>query len=218
MIPRGTISLVFDDGYTEVFNYVVPLLEKYNMHGVFAVPIESSQLEEQTKMSLTPYQQWLKITQKGHEIAGHSISHKNLTTLSKEELDHECKLPAETLSASTLVYPGGARNEAVIKTAAQYYKAGRTVVKGFETIPPKDPMQLHSYDFTAKNYSTIKANMLALWAYATNNWLIETYHLIETPPLSITHSVSQEKFEAHLRFLSRLPVAVKTIQEVTSSL
>ena len=148
----------------------------------------------------------------------HGINHKNLTTLSQRERTQELELPHKTIGASTLIYPGGAYNREVASEAASVYKAARTVERGFEKVPPLKPMQLRTFNFSKRNFSPAKANALALYALLTGSWLIETYHLLDTKPHPDIHSLLLEDFSKHLQFVSRIPIAKKTIREVTARL
>lgn len=213
----GIITFTFDDGYQKVFETVPALLEKYNLRGVFAVAINHERIEQTENRPVAPWQEWVKLKSRGHEIAAHSVNHLNLTELSAEKLDQELKEPYEKLGAATLVYPGGAFNDAVAQTTKKYYSAARTVKRGFEKFPPENPMQLKSYNWTRKNFSVTKSNLLALWACLTNSWLIETFHLIDDNDKELIHSVKISQLDKHLKFVSRLPIHVKTISQIIGS-
>lgn len=214
MKPRGVITFVFDDGYERVYRNAVPLLDKYNLKGVFALPLDGKKLEKNEHRTIRPWQNWLDVKQRGHEIASHSVSHMNLAKLDRASLDIELRQSRDALDAATLVYPGGGFNDLVANTAAKYYTAARTVIRGFETLPPKNPWQLRSFNWRRTNYSPWKANLLALWAYLTNSWLIETFHMVDDHNTQMVHTVRARDLDKHLAFVAKLPVAVKTIHEV----
>lgn len=210
---RGYVTLVFDDGYELVYTNAVPLLRKYKVPAVFAVPIEGSSVEETEQCKVRSWLKWLDLIEEGFEIASHSISHPNLTKLSTKELDDELSIPAKKLNATTIVYPGGAVNDKVASQARRYYKAGRTVCYGFESVPPKEPMRLKSYNFSRNNFSVFKANLLVLYAWLTNSWLIETYHMIDDDS-DMVHAVKTKDLDRHLKFLSRFPIQKATISQL----
>lgn len=214
MKTRGCVSLVFDDGYSHIFDNIVPLLQQHKLPATFAISLDNGTLATQTGLPFTPWEKWLTLPPDHFEIAAHTIHHTDLTRLSLTELEIELKEPAEKLKATTVVYPGGASNDSVMATAQKYYLAGRTTRRGFETLPPHTPMHLHAFNFTRANFSPFKANILALWAYLTNSWLIETYHIITDQPTKLKHAVNQADFTHHLKFLTRLPVSVRTIRDV----
>ena len=213
---RGLITLTFDDGYEAVFNHVVPLLNAYKIPAVFALPLESEALARASDEPVKPWQEWLPLRELGHEIAAHSVSHQALTGLSDEHVRHELELPAQQLGATTLVYPGGAYNEAVIKEAKKIYTAARTTQYGWQSYPPPDPWRLQTVDYTKDNWSLLKANLRVLAAVAANRWLIETYHVVDISPSTMHHSVPLTEFRRHLEFIQTLPLAIKTINEVIS--
>lgn len=217
MKSRGIISFVFDDGYEAVWHHVVPLLDKYEVPGVFALPLNGEKIGQETGAQIRPWQEWQELNPR-HEIAAHGINHRDLTTLTSTQLMEELQKPAETLHATTLIYPGGAHNQEVVAQARKIYTAARTVKRGLETIPPPDVLQLRTFNFSQRNFSILKANTLAFWAYLTNSWLIETYHIVDTQPHRDIHSLILNQFAKHLNYVARLPVKVKTIKEVTTSL
>jgi peptidoglycan/xylan/chitin deacetylase (PgdA/CDA1 family) len=217
MKPRGVITFVFDDGYERVYQNAVPLLDKYGLKGVFALPLDGKKLERNEHRSVRPWQEWLGIRERGHEIASHSVNHINLTQLEPSALEHELKHSKETLNATTLVYPGGGFNPGVAQASTKYYRAARTVVRGFETLPPKNPYQLKSFNWRRGNFTVWKANLLAVWAHITNTWLIETFHMVDDNDTQMVHTVRTRDLDKHLAFVARLPVKVQTIHEVISN-
>jgi len=214
-IPRrGIVTLVFDDGYESIFNTVVPVLDKYSLPGVFAVSLDGEKISATEKRPVTSWTEWLSIKNRGHEIASHAVTHANLTKLSTSELTEELKESRDKLSADTIVYPGGAYNDQVLAEAKKHYQAGRTVKRGFENVVPADPMQLKTFNFSRRNFSLLKVNLLAIWAWLTNSWLIETYHLVDDNDSNVMHNVPLKDFASHVRLLSRLPIHVRTIKDV----
>lgn len=211
---RGVVTFTFDDGYAEVFKNVPPLLERYNFPGIFAVAINHNKIEKSENRSCTPWQEWLALKTRGHEIAAHSVNHTNITKLSDHELERELREPVEKLDTKTLVYPGGAYDDRVIRQARKFYAAARTVRRGLETLPPRDRMRLASYNWTKHNFSPGKANLLALWAYVTGSWLIETFHMVSDTDVVLAHSVKADGLDKHLSFVAKLPIHVRTISQV----
>ncbi len=210
-MTRGAVTLVFDDGYQHILDEVVPALDNFGLPGVFAIATQPENIMATEGLPTAPISAWLPLQKHGHEIASHTVSHRDLTKLSLAELDQELSLSQQPLHASTLVYPGGAFNDTVIAATRTYYSAGRTTVFGFESLHSTNPWQLKTYNFTRTNWSLFKANILALYAYLTNTWFIETYHIITDQPNSKTHSVPLSEFKKHLRFLSQLPIKPTTI-------
>ncbi len=218
MIRRGGITLVFDDGYQTVYEEVLPLLASYNVRAVFAIPLAPDKgMIAGEKIAST--KKWIVAAKKyGHEIAAHSVTHTNLTTLSSAELKKELIDPVTELDTTTIVYPGGAHNDTVVMQAKKVYSAGRTVLHGLESMQPKDVMRLSTINFTKKNFSVVRANVRALQAFLQNKWLIETYHMVSKSISPLTHSVLLDDLDAHLNFITSLPVKISTIREMVQPL
>lgn len=211
MKTRGALTLVFDDGYTTVYEEVLPLLHQYGVRAVFAIPLK---VQEIAGEAITSPQEWLSVAARdGHEIVAHGITHKSFTTLSDRELIHELSEPAETLRTSTLVYPGGAHDDRIVNIAKKHYTAARTVVYGFNNLRPQDPMRLKTINFSKRNFSVARANIHALRALFQNKWLIETYHIVSKRRSTRMHSVVLDDLQAHLDFITSLPIKITTIEE-----
>ncbi|WP_287139682.1 polysaccharide deacetylase family protein, partial [Crocosphaera sp.] len=96
-LPDQPILLSFDDGYGGHFDYVYPLLKKYNYPAVFSVYVKK--MEGKTaRSSLT----WEQLQQLADDplvtIASHTISHpRDLRELSDDELFQEVIMSKEIL-------------------------------------------------------------------------------------------------------------------------
>ncbi len=217
-MTRGTVTFVFDDGYMAVWQNIVPLLQKTQVPGVFAICIDGENIESTEDLSVQSWSEWLTLKDSGHEIAAHTLTHCNLTEISDQALDRELREPHERLGATTVVYPGGSNNERVRQAARYYYQAGRTVNSGFETVPPKNAFELKSFNYSRRNWSLAKANARVVWAMLANSWIIETYHMLSDSEVNLMHHVPLREFKRHLSFINNLPVSVKTIQDVVSNM
>lgn len=143
-----SICLTFDDGYYDFYHYVFPLLQKYNLKAVLAVPsayiLEDTDLpperrlslrhheiyQEENYLSLAPfctYTELREMIQSRHvTVASHSMNHVNLS-------DAEVDLEQEIFSSKVVleknlgyrvesfVLPYGKYNDAVIELAKEHY-------------------------------------------------------------------------------------------------
>ncbi len=217
---RGVITLVFDDGYENVFAHVLPLLQRFGIRAVFAIPVHSTALTEGATSAPVPLERWkTACAENGHELAAHSVTHRPLPTLPDDELASELRQSRAATRATTFVYPGGAHDRRVVIATRSLFAAARTVQRGFERIPPRDAGRLSTFVATAKNFSVWKWNLRALGGVLMDRWLIETYHDVE-PSIPgeegarDAHIVPLHALEAHIRFLSKLPVRIATIRDI----
>lgn len=101
---RAAISYTFDDGLLEHFTVVRGQLKKHRFPATFAI-IGSKVGRDQKG---TPTMTWSQLSQlraDGHEIASHGFEHRNVTTLSAEELRHEVQANDSIIGDSVGVWP-----------------------------------------------------------------------------------------------------------------
>lgn len=147
-IGKHSICLTFDDAYYDFYYYVFPLLKKYNLKALLAVPVayilEDTDVSSEQRLSLRhheiyesdnykryvsfcTYRELREMVQSGHVIiASHSMHHLNL---SEEGIDLEQEIIASKIvleeklgfRVDSFVLPYGKYNEAVIRLAREHY-------------------------------------------------------------------------------------------------
>ncbi|HAR62632.1 MAG: hypothetical protein DKM50_06015 [Candidatus Margulisiibacteriota bacterium] len=119
--PRK-IVLTFDGGYLGHYQYVFPLLQRYNYTGVFFIPTNHIGVLSSwgySKKSLLSFEDIFEMYQWGMEIGVNSASHCDLTTLTAEELAEEiidskkCLEKMLTSEVKYFSYPYGKYNNKV---------------------------------------------------------------------------------------------------------
>lgn len=177
---RRAVVLTFDDGYEDNFRYAAPAMERYGFTGIFFVP---SGFIEQRADVLTcrrpdepaqalrhsgtqapghesedrpmTYEQLRELLRRGHEVGGHSATHRRLARLQTVELFWEVRGCKETLEqflqrpVDFFCYPSGDYN-ALVKRAVQSsgYRGACTVEPGANA-PGIDPFALKRTEISA---------------------------------------------------------------------
>jgi glycosyltransferase involved in cell wall biosynthesis/peptidoglycan/xylan/chitin deacetylase (PgdA/CDA1 family) len=125
-IPENNASgilLSFDDCFEEEWQKSVDtIFDEYNAKATFFVN------------GMEPTKFCFAALAKGHEIASHTISHKNLKSVSRQEFDYETKdaitrFTKEGFSFSSFAYPFGSSDLWMHTVLLKYYN----VVRGFAT-------------------------------------------------------------------------------------
>jgi peptidoglycan/xylan/chitin deacetylase (PgdA/CDA1 family) len=145
---RCDVCLTFDDATYDFYYYIFPLLKKYRLRALLAVPVrfiqESSSLDPAVRLSI-PYREAMKgdqfrthvpfctwqelreMVQSGHvDIASHSYHHQNMLTPGLD-LDLEIALSKGILEEKlgrtirTFVYPLGKFNPAIHRQVKRHY-------------------------------------------------------------------------------------------------
>jgi len=97
---KPMIALTFDDGpHYQQTPRLLEILEKHGVKSTFFILGDRSHFTESNKKTVK------MVAEAGHEIASHTYSHKNLATLSLEQLTEEITRARENLYALTGEYP-----------------------------------------------------------------------------------------------------------------
>ena len=128
--PTRPIILTFDDGYTDNYTNLLPLMQQYGYRGVLYLLGDFTVRCNQWDLAADPTEprsEIMDLTQKqafvaaGWEIGAHTMSHPRLTTLPPAEVTHEIqrsKTALETVLHTEIVsfaYPYGDLNSEVKK-------------------------------------------------------------------------------------------------------
>lgn len=128
---EGVVAISFDDSWISQYSVVLPVLESNGIKGTFYITTEP--IIDGWSDFMTP-SQVKEISDKGHEIAGHTITHPHLPNLSQANLIKELtdsKTYLENLTGkkvNSFAYPYGEMNMNVKTHVAQAgYLTGRGV-------------------------------------------------------------------------------------------
>ncbi|WP_309499112.1 polysaccharide deacetylase family protein [Sulfurovum sp.] len=147
-LTSGSICLTFDDAYYDFYHYVFPLLKKYNLKALLAVPsayiLEDTEIAPEQRLSLkhheiydgdnyktyAPFCSYIELremVQSGHVIvASHSMNHVNL---SEDGVDLEQEIFGSKVileerlgfRVESFVLPYGKYNDAAVALAREHY-------------------------------------------------------------------------------------------------
>ncbi len=87
----GRVALTFDDGPTNLTSAYLDVLARYDVRATFFVVGELGAMRRDLLA---------RISEAGHELAGHGYTHRRFPTLSNAELEHELRLTASLLPPS----------------------------------------------------------------------------------------------------------------------
>ena len=146
-LQSSSICLTFDDAYYDFYHYVFPLLKKYNLKALLAVPctyiLDDTDVAPEKRLSLKhheiyenhqtfapfcTYVELREMVQSGHVIiASHSMNHINL---SDEGVDLEREIFGSKVileeklgyRVESFVLPYGRYNDAAVALAHEYYR------------------------------------------------------------------------------------------------
>lgn len=157
------------------------------------------------------------IANKGHEIAGHTVTHADLTTLSQSRINTEIKNSKtylQGLVGQTVVsfaYPYGALNATVKNLLTQ---AGYTNARGVEydnlNLKTTDKMALNSMCIeTSNSLAEIKAEIDK--AKANKQWFILCVHEVKTG--GDQYTMTPQKLQDVINYIKQTGIKVVTVKE-----
>jgi peptidoglycan/xylan/chitin deacetylase (PgdA/CDA1 family) len=130
--PRRAVILTFDDGMVDFYEHAYPILRKGGFRATVFVVTDWIGRE-----GFLDWSQLEVMASNGVEIACHSASHANLTTLHGADLDREIAGSKLTLErrlgrpVHSFCYPGGRFNDEVVRCVSNaHYRAATTTVWG----------------------------------------------------------------------------------------
>jgi peptidoglycan/xylan/chitin deacetylase (PgdA/CDA1 family) len=129
VLPDRPVVITFDDGYQDLVQYVVPVLQNYAFPAIFFLVAglvgQSSAWPDGGKIPLMDWSEVWQLTGAGFQIGSHSMSHPRLAEIpledARRELSDSRDLLEERLGCEIrhLAYPHGSYNEAVQKIASE---------------------------------------------------------------------------------------------------
>ncbi len=222
-LARGLVSVQFDDGWTNQYTNAFPTLTQYGLPATFF--IISGELNNQ------PY--YMNVSQirglqtAGHEIASHTVSHLDLTTLSATQLTNQMKNSQATLqsnfgtSIKHLANPYGAYNAKTIAEGKKYYTSQRTTETGYNTKGNFNLTKLKVQNI----YATTTPAQVQEWvntAIQDRTWLILLYHEVGTTPIDPSNAeylTTPSDFNAEMAIIKNSGIqAVTTTQAINEIL
>ena len=155
---RNLVTIVSDDGNIEDFTRLKPLFDSKGIKCTFATRVDGQENKASNMMS---YAQLKQLQDEGHEIASHTYSHTNLTTVTKTVAEEQLKKSKELLEANGIVcdgiyYPNGVYTTETLELARKYYKYGGatwTSKNGVDLLTNYAPLDL--YCFTRTSYGNM---------------------------------------------------------------
>ncbi len=212
------VSLTFDDGTEEVYQNAIPILNAAHLKSTQYIITNYLDGHDPNFMDASQVQ---TLYHQGHEIASHTQSHQDLTSMSMERVDTELqgsKKDLENLGIPVVdfAYPGGLYNqpvEAAVQRAG--YESGRKLENG---LPLKggNPMEMPAIIVTS-DIPVTKILDLCVWAQNNGRWLVLVFHRVTpAPELDLTGkhlSITTGELKSIVNLLISHKMNVVTIQQ-----
>ncbi|MDQ3075646.1 MAG: polysaccharide deacetylase family protein [bacterium] len=163
-------------------------------------------------------EQVLELQDHGNEIAGHSQTHKDLTTLSSFSMNEEVNGGRQEMVTNDIApvlsfaYPYGKFNQAVKQALMSAgFISGRTINPGFNG---KDTPVYELKSQSILNTTTLA--QIKSWIDTAKNdktWLILTFHQVENNTTNLPFSTTPLMLENTINYLNSQNIPVRTVLE-----
>jgi peptidoglycan/xylan/chitin deacetylase (PgdA/CDA1 family) len=214
---RALVSLTFDDSYKSIYTNGLPLLNKYGF--------TSTQFIIANFVGTTDYMttaQVKALSTAGHEIGSHSLTHPDMTTLTKTQYDKELTNSQTKLQqwigkpVTDFAFPEGRYNQAIITDAKPLYASTRGTEAGLNS---KD--NFNAYDIKVQNIdsttTTAQINDWVAQAQATKTWLVLVYHSVDAEDTG-DYNITPANLDAQLGAIKTSAIPVVTMQQALAEL
>lgn len=212
--PEGMVTLTFDDAWSSQYTNAVPILNASGMKGTFYML--SSVIQGSWQDYMTPPMAQA-IANAGHEIAGHTITHPNLTALSSSQITNEITVSRTYLqnltgkSITSIAYPYGSVNTTVKNLTSQAgYTSGRGVDDSQLNTPKSDKFNLFAQCVEKTDtLASIKAQIDK--AKANKTWYILCFHDVKTN--GDQYSVTPTYLQQIIDYIKQVGIKTVTVQQ-----
>jgi peptidoglycan/xylan/chitin deacetylase (PgdA/CDA1 family) len=110
---NGQLAITFDDGYADNEELALPILQKWNLTATFYVASGLIDSQEQTfwdvkanvRSRWMSWQQMKGLVRSGNDIGAHTVSHADLATLSREQVETQLRQCRDTIRAKLAYDP-----------------------------------------------------------------------------------------------------------------
>lgn len=226
---RALVSLTFDDGWKNIYTYGAPLLAQYNMKSTQY--LNSQPIQEAYPDYMTPADVQALIAA-GHEIASHTATHADLTTLTVDQIDQElttCNayLAAITNNQASLNFasPFGNYNTTTLTEIQKYNTSHRSVESGYNSKDNFNVFNIKVQNIVA-NTTTAQVEAWVNEAIATKTWLVLVYHDVTPtlPPDAVGLAPADQYWttpadlQTELSHIASTGVTVSTIKDALAEL
>lgn len=218
------ITVTFDDGWESIYSQGLPVLEKHNIKTTQY--ILGGHFDEQAYLSEA---QVRSMQAAGHEIAAHSMTHPDLTSLSEADLEWEVgeadrQLTQKFGDMREFATPLGASNDMVLAHLKKYYRSHRNTASdptnGVQDIDInlRDGFDRYNIQaFTVRRTTTPEEiKQLIDHTIQRKGWLVITYHQVDDS--SSIYAVTKNALDAQMKLVTESPLRTATMGQVLDAI
>ncbi len=224
LFDEPLISITFDDGWESTYTTAAPLLMRYGIHSTQY--LISGVINYPAYLSLD---QVKALHANGQEIACHTVSHPDLTTLTDANLNYQLSGCQQYFSkyfgnVTDFAAPYGHTNPKVIGSISQYFQSERNsngdITNGISDADVNLPSSFDPHNIIGAairdNTTVDQIKQAVNYTIAHKGWLVLVYH--QAGDDGSKFSLNSQKLAEQFAYLSSTPVRIATVNQVISAL
>ncbi len=208
-VGQPLVTFSYDDGYPNVYDYALPLHEKYDIPA--SLNIIAGRINQNPPSRFDVYRT-KDAYRRGFEIASHSYYHDiNLTLKTKSEIMFEVVHSKTILekvvgfnNVKSFAIPFSIQNDTVKTIVSQYYDCMRIYGGGLNNKPPVDRFELHSNFYMGNNttFNFVKSRIDQ--TIAENKWCVIMLHNVKPDGVLSLYEIYITLLEDVLSYITSL--------------
>lgn len=215
-LDQGFVSICMDDSWDTQFSLGVPELDKRDLKSTIyhlTAPLENNYTTNMSWLNA------LEIANNGHEVASHTVFHKNLIKQSEDIIDKELKNSKRWLELAlgrqvrNFSSPYGKFNPQIKDVATKYYDSHRTVNVGLNS-QNSDLYGLRAYDIL-NTFPVSQVKKIIDHAVLTNGWCIFFFHKFINGPALQELQCNLKNFKRILDYVVQVKICNITVAQGT---
>jgi len=216
----GVVTFWFDDGRDTVYTNAFPIMEERDLIGV--VSVITNEVGAPEFMNLD---QLTKLQEADWEIGSHTMSHRDLTTLSPEEVEKELTgsqvwLLEHNFPGYHLASPYGNLDDQTMELIQKYYFIHREAwPDGINTLPLSETDRYHLKVVSVESDTPVSE--VKAWvdqAFSEGKWLILLFHQVGGAGQYNTTIEDFTEISEYVRSFHPKQLTLETIQGVLDQL
>lgn len=217
------LTVTFDDGWESAYSSALPTLEEHCIDTTqYILGNHFSEKDYLSEDQVFSFQKF------GHEIASHTMTHPNLTTLSESNLFWELDQSKYELTnrfgeIKDFASPLGASNPDVIGQIKSLYRSHRNTASDPATIGVEDVNTKENFDqYNIIAYAIRRdtpdeyISNLINYAKKHNYWVVLCYHQVDYSDLEF--SVKPENFKRHMKIIADSGIKTPVMSDVLDAI
>lgn len=215
---KPVVSLNFDDGWREIYENAIPILNKAGMRSTQFITTAVLRKNNETSNYMRA-EDVLDMERMGHEIASHAIDHKRFTEMTEDEINAQINnskvelLAMGVKSVDTFGTPYGEYTDYSVVAGKENYSAERTAISGMNDRRTNKRLL---YGYILENWMVFSPYLKRLVDRANdeNRWLILIFHQVASP--DYRYYTSPEDLIKLTNYLVEKKIPVMPIRDVVS--